>query len=78
MGTFHLAPEGTIRRGQNERTELRVIAVIRSGVVLLHVDPVVSDTTYRPPRETTEVNNQIRGNVTHCAIGFFGLEYDGA
>jgi hypothetical protein len=46
MGTFHLAPEGTIRRGQNERTELRVVAVIRSGVVLLHVDPVVSDTTY--------------------------------
>src|SRR5262245_4215016 len=46
---FHLPPNAQVRPAQDERAELSVVAVIRTRIVFLHVQLVVSDASDRPP-----------------------------
>ena len=44
-----LALERVVGGGQDERPELGVVAVVRAGVVLEHVDRRIADAADRPP-----------------------------
>src|SRR5207237_1142678 len=71
---FKFAAQRTIRCSQDEHPELRVVAGIRTGVVLLNMHPGMANAAYRPPQKSPEMHNQIGRDVSHLAIEFIRLE----
>ena len=72
-----LALERAVRRRQDERAELGVVAVVRPGVVLQHVDRRIADAADRPPVQAAEVDDQVGGDVLDPLVDLLGLEDQG-
>ena len=78
MGALDGAQHRVVRPGEDERTVLGVVAVVRPGVVLLDVDRRIADAADRPPGEAAEVDDQVRGHVADVPVDLLGPEHQGA
>src|ERR1700677_1487304 len=62
-------------RREDEPSVLRMVASIRSGIILFQKQPAVPNAADRSPIETAEENNQIRSYIAYRAVNFTGLVY---
>jgi hypothetical protein len=49
-----------------------MIAVVRAGVIFLHVQRTMPDAADGAPIQTAKMHDQIRRDVMHVTINFFG------
>src|SRR6266851_3061385 len=62
----------------NHDTELRVVAIVRAGIVIKGVNGTVPDRANRAPEEIAEVDDQVGRNAIDLVVHFLGLKDGGA
>ena len=73
-GPGDLALQRAVGRGQDERPELGVVAVVGPGVILQDVDRRIADAADRSPVEGAEVDDQVGRDVLDRVVDLLGLE----
>src|SRR5437763_13634132 len=66
--TLVLATQWTIRRSQNNRSVLRVIATIGPGIVFLNVNRRMPNRTSCTPVKSTEMDDQVRSDIAYIFV----------
>src|ERR1700722_8314005 len=74
MHSLHLALNAVTRRRQKERAELRMIAIIRSGIIFGDVQGVIPQPANGAPIKGSEMDQKIRRNLTQILINLLRPE----